>query len=158
MNEYRKRVAALKVGDPVVVRSGTGKQWLLASVTTIANRLNSDGLYLLGHFIEAGGMAFNEYGSVLLNGSKTSGSRCIVPLDMWKTGAWKQGAIPAAPKVPQSCVDCTGAKDSAFSPRCKRCRSAHAAKKKIEYKQNRQARDARQKRWELEQLPAEMLP
>jgi hypothetical protein len=153
MNEYRKRIAALKVGDLVVARPKVGSQWRYAKVTAIGERVDAERGYLTGPFIEADGIAFNAYGSALLEGGKTAGSRCIVPFDMWQADEWKPGAIPTKPKETQPCIECGGVKVSVFSPRCTSCRKAHSDKKKVEYKQNRQERDARYLRWQTELLP-----
>lgn len=146
MNEYRKRIATLKVGDSVIVRPKCGGQWYAAKVTATYTHRYA--------FIEAGGLPFSSYGSVVFDNGRTSGCRCIVPIDMWENGTWKPGALPStSPKTAATCVDCKGAKTSLFSPRCLECRQVHAAKKKIEYKQNRKEQEDRYRRWQVELLP-----
>ena len=145
MNEYRKRIAALRIGDPVIVRPRSGGQWYKATVTATCDRSYA--------VIEAGGLPFSSYGSAVFDDGRTSGCRCIVPVDMWESDTWKPGALPPPPaKVADPCVDCKGAKTSLFSPRCPECRQAHAAKKKIEYKKNRKEREVRYLKWQMELL------
>ena len=144
MNEYRKRIADLKVGDSVVVRPFSGGKWYPATVTSIGDRWVSKRQRMDGPFIAAGGLSFSDYGSVqCYETGRTSGCRCIVPLNMWLDGTWKPGALPPEPpKPPAPCIECKRAKTSMFSPRCPECRIRHEAKKKQEYKQNRKRREA----------------